>query len=57
MYFSHWMNIVAYFPKPKIEEPEKSTLLGNGCVTGNNRITVGNGIFYSVRTNSDAMAP
>jgi hypothetical protein len=46
---------VAYFPKAKIGEPDKPPLLGNGCVTRNNIVTVENGIFYAVRANSDVM--
>jgi hypothetical protein len=49
MYFSHGMNIVAYFPKARVKEPEEQPLICNGCVTRNNLVTVGSGICYSVR--------
>jgi hypothetical protein len=40
---------VAYFLKTRTVEPEKQSLLGNGCVTCNSGVTVGNGVFYVVR--------
>jgi hypothetical protein len=30
-------------------EPEKQPLLSNGCVTRNNGVNVGRGVFYAVR--------
>jgi hypothetical protein len=36
---------VAYFLKEKTVEPEKQPLLGNGCVTRSNGVTVGSGVF------------
>jgi hypothetical protein len=39
------INIVAYLIKARIVEPEKQTLLGNGCVTSNNGVTVGSGFL------------
>jgi hypothetical protein len=41
-------NIVAYLLKARIVEPEKQPLLSNGCVTGNNGITVRSGVFCAV---------
>jgi hypothetical protein len=40
--------ICKYFVKARIMEPEKQSLLGNGCVTRNNVVTVGSGVFYDV---------
>jgi hypothetical protein len=39
---------VAYFLKARTVEPEKQLLPGNGCVTHNNGITAGNGVFCAV---------
>jgi hypothetical protein len=38
--------------KARIVEPEKQPLLGNCCVTRNNRITVESGVFYAIRADS-----
>jgi hypothetical protein len=42
-------NIVAYLLKARIVELEKEPLLGNGCVTGDNAVTVGRDAFCAVR--------
>jgi hypothetical protein len=42
-------NIVAYFLKARIAEPEKQSLLGNGCVTHNNGVTIGSDVFCAIR--------
>jgi hypothetical protein len=44
------MNTVAYLLKARTVEPEKQPMLGNGCVTHNNGVTVGSGVFCAVRT-------
>jgi hypothetical protein len=41
--------IVACLLKVRTVEPEKWPLLGNGCVTRNNGITVGGDILYALR--------
>jgi hypothetical protein len=41
-------NIVAYLPKTRTAEPEKQPLLGNGCVTSNNGVNVGSGVFHAI---------
>jgi hypothetical protein len=41
---------VAYLLKSRTVEPEKLPLLGNDCVTRNNGVTVGSGVFCAVRT-------
>jgi hypothetical protein len=41
--------IMAYLLKARNVEPAKQPLLGNGCVTRNNGVTVGIGIFCAVR--------
>jgi hypothetical protein len=43
------MNILAYLLKARNVEPEKQPLLGKGCVTSNNGVTVGSGVFCAVR--------
>jgi hypothetical protein len=43
------LEIVAHLLKERTVEPEKQPLLGNGCVIGNNRVTIGSGVFYAVR--------
>jgi hypothetical protein len=40
---------VAYLLKATTVEPDKQPLLGNGCVTRNNGITVGSGVFCAAR--------
>jgi hypothetical protein len=40
---------VAYLLKARIVEPEKQPLLGNGCITPNNKVTVGSSVFCAVR--------
>jgi hypothetical protein len=40
---------VAYFLKARNVELEKRPLLGNSCVTRNNGVTVGSGVFCVVR--------
>jgi radical SAM superfamily enzyme len=40
---------VAYLLKEKTVEPEKHPLLGNGCVTRSNGVTVGGCVFCVVR--------
>jgi hypothetical protein len=42
-------NIIAYLLKVRTEEPEKQPLLGNGCITHNNEVTVGRSVFCEVR--------
>jgi hypothetical protein len=42
-------HIVAYMLKARTVESEKQSLLGNGCVTRNNVVAVGNGVFYAAR--------
>jgi hypothetical protein len=44
----HGYPIVAYLLKARTVEPEKQLLLGNSCVTCNNEITVGSGVFCAV---------
>jgi hypothetical protein len=39
---------VAYLLKARTVEPEKPTLLGNGCVTYDNGVNVGSVIFCTV---------
>jgi hypothetical protein len=41
-------NIVEYMLKARTVELEKQQLLGNGCVTRNNGVTVGSGVFCEV---------
>jgi hypothetical protein len=41
---------VAYLLKARTVEPDKQPLLGNGCATRNNGVTVGSGIFSAVGT-------
>jgi hypothetical protein len=43
------MNIMAYFLKARIVEPEKKALLVKGFVTSNNGVTVGSDVNYAVR--------
>jgi hypothetical protein len=40
---------VAYLLKAKSMEVEKQPLLGNGCVTSYNLVTVGKGVLFVVR--------
>jgi hypothetical protein len=40
---------VAYLFEARTVEPEKQSLLGNGCVTSNSGVTVGSGVFCGVR--------
>jgi hypothetical protein len=40
---------VAYLLKARTVGPQKQSLLGNGCVTRNNGVTVGIGVFRAVR--------
>jgi hypothetical protein len=40
--------IVAYLLRARTVEPEKQLMLGNGCVTCKNGVTVGSGVFYAV---------
>jgi hypothetical protein len=42
-------DIVAYVFKARTAEPEKWLLLGNSCVTRNNGVTAGCGVFCAVR--------
>jgi hypothetical protein len=51
-YLSHsiTIHIVAYLLKERTVEPEKQSLLGNSCVTCNNGITVGSGVFCTVHS-------
>jgi hypothetical protein len=39
-----------YSVEARTMEPEKQQLLGNGCVTFNNGVTVGSGVFCAVST-------
>jgi hypothetical protein len=39
---------VVYLFKARTAEPEKQPLLCNGCVTRNNGVTVGSGVFCEV---------
>jgi hypothetical protein len=41
-------NIVAYLLKARSVEPKKQPVLGNGCVTCNNGVTVGSGVSCAV---------
>jgi hypothetical protein len=41
-------NIMAYFLKGRTVKPEKQPLLGNGCITRNNEVNVGRGVFCAV---------
>jgi hypothetical protein len=40
---------VAYLLKARTVDPEKQPLLGNDCVTGNNGVAAGSGVFCAVR--------
>jgi hypothetical protein len=40
---------VAYLLKARTVEPEKQPLLGKGCVTCNNNVTDGSGVFCAFR--------
>jgi hypothetical protein len=40
--------IVAYLFKARTVEPKKQQLLCNGCITYNNGVTVGSGVFTAV---------
>jgi hypothetical protein len=40
--------IVAYLLKLRIVEPEKQPLLGEGCVTRNNRVTIESEVLCAV---------
>jgi hypothetical protein len=40
--------VVAYLLKARTVEPEKQPLLGNCCVTRNNRVNIGSGVFCAV---------
>jgi hypothetical protein len=42
-------HILAYLLKSRTVEPEKRPLLGNGCVTRNNKVTVESGVFFAFR--------
>jgi hypothetical protein len=42
------IHIEAYLLKTKTVEQEKQPLLHNGCVTCNNAVTVGSGVFYYI---------
>jgi hypothetical protein len=44
--------IMACLLRTRFVEPEKESLLGNGCVTRNNGVTVGSGVFYAVHADS-----
>jgi hypothetical protein len=44
--------IVTCLLKPRIVKPEEQSLLGNGCVTRNNGVTVGSDMLYAVRADS-----
>jgi hypothetical protein len=41
---------VVYLVKGRILKPQKQPLLGNACVTRNNGVTVGSGVFCVVQT-------
>jgi hypothetical protein len=41
--------IMAYLLKAETVEPEKQSLLCNGCVTYNSGVTVGSGVFCAAR--------
>jgi hypothetical protein len=43
------IHIAAYLLKARTVEQQKQPLLGNGCVTRNNGITVGSGVYCAVR--------
>jgi hypothetical protein len=43
-------NIVAYLLTTRTVKPERQPLLGNGCITRNNGVTVGSGVFCAVFT-------
>jgi hypothetical protein len=43
------LNIVAYLLKARTVGSEKQSLLDNGCVTRNNVVNVGRGVFCAVR--------
>jgi hypothetical protein len=40
---------VADLLKARTVEPEKQPLIDNGCVTCNNGVTVGSGVFCAIR--------
>jgi hypothetical protein len=40
---------VAHLLKARIVEPEEQPLLDNGCITRNNKVNVGSGVFFAVR--------
>jgi hypothetical protein len=46
-------NIVAYLLKARTVEPEKQSLLGNGCVTRNNGMPVGRVLFVQTMYRPD----
>jgi hypothetical protein len=48
---------VAYFLKAITVKPETEPLIGNGCVSHNNGVTVGIGVFYEVRTETMQRGP
>jgi hypothetical protein len=43
---------MAYLLKARTMKPEKQPLLGNGCVTFNNGVTVGSGVFCVVHADT-----
>jgi hypothetical protein len=42
---------------PRTVEPVKQPLLDNGCITRNNRVTVGSDVFCVVRTEAIKRGP
>jgi hypothetical protein len=47
-----YLHNVAHFLKARTVKPKKYSLLGNGCVTCNNRVTVRTGFFCVVLTDA-----
>jgi hypothetical protein len=50
LYHNITIHIMAYLLKARTVEQEEQPLLGNGCVTSNNGITVGSSVFYAVHS-------
>jgi hypothetical protein len=40
--------VEAYLLKVRTVEPENQPMLGNGCITQNNEVTAGSGVFSAV---------
>jgi hypothetical protein len=48
---------MVYSLKSRTVEPEKQALLGTSCVTGNNGITVGSGVFCAASAEGKQQGP